>query len=52
MQSVLEFLRSDASLIIALVLVGTMAAFSIAAVWSRRNRADVVDNRGIVDHKL
>jgi hypothetical protein len=52
MQSVLEFLRSDASLIIALVLVGTMAALSIAAVWSRRNRADVVDNRGIVDHKL
>jgi hypothetical protein len=52
MQSVLEFFQSDASLIIALVLVVTMAALSIAAIWSRRNRADIVNNRGIFDHKL
>ena len=52
MQSVSELLQSDASLIIALVLVGAMAALSIAAIWSRRNRADVVNNRGIFDHKL
>jgi hypothetical protein len=52
MQSVSELLQSDASLIIALVLAGAMAALSIAAIWSRRNRADVVDNRGMFDPKL
>jgi hypothetical protein len=52
MQSVSELLQSDASLIIALVLAGAMAALSIAAIWSRRNRADGVNNRGTFDHKL
>jgi hypothetical protein len=52
MQSVSELLQSDAGLIVALVLVVTIAALSIVAIWSRRNRADVADNRGIFDHKL
>jgi hypothetical protein len=52
MQSVSELLQSDAGLIVALVLVVTIAALSIVAIWSRRNRADVADNRGVFDHKL